>query len=419
MYFKRRTLAGVLAAMLVAGTVPTAGAARHVATSEGTTVVRTSPMATVKTGEETKSIRERVNLLMKQSRQTVKNADNPSQTLHQWPIEYRDGGGTLLFSDSPEYVPSDGILYQDTVEGNARILYYHLNNTDEPKKIAVVLKNKYQGPNQVHITRGGSGAPSSDYLQVGKQGQMAYWGEPMDQVLSLPVGEARLLQEKMNYIILQPGELVYGVYDFTASHPVQVTVMMLSAYGDPVSAAQQLPVLPKDDMRLRGTFKGMDRVLTSPKVYNPDEDGGVYFPLADDMKDKYKEGIDATDGSKVTNVGNYGIVYKIEMPVKGNTQTQYYLSPLGGTYAGAMQVQYGQSRPNMLPTPMGKIYFGDATQPETNYIEQAREAGTWTLTRYTELADLGAYHNDKQTYFEYTPPGASNLPVNIIMMPAR
>ena len=419
MYFKRRTLAGVLAAMLVAGIMPSAGAARHAATSEGTTVVRTSPMAAVKTGEETKTVSERVKLLMNQSQRTAKSAASSSKTLHQWPIEYRDGGGTLLFSDSPEYVPSDGILYQDTVEGDARILYYHLNNTDEPKKIAVVLENKYQGANQVHITRGGSGAPSSDYLEVGKQGQMAYWGEPMDQTIPLPVGEARLLQEKMNYIILQPGQLVYGVYDFTASHPVKVTVLMLSAYGDPVSAAQQLPILPKDDMRLRGTFKGMDRVLTSPKVYNPDKDGGVYFPLADDMKDKYKAGIDATDGSKVTNVGNYGIVYKIEMPVKGNARTQYYLSPLGGAYAGAMQVQYGQSRPNMLPTPMGKTYFGDATQPETSFTEQARVAGTWTLTRHTELADLGSYHSDKQTYFEYTPPGASNLPVNIIMMPAQ
>ena len=68
---------------------------------------------------------------------------------------------------------------------------------------------------------------------------------------------------------------------------------------------------------------------------------------------------------------------------------------------------------------MGKTYFGDPTQPETSFTEQARVAGTWTLTRHTELADLGSYHSDKQTYFEYTPPGASNLPVNIIMMPAQ
>lgn len=419
MVFKQRIFVGILSAVIVGGMTSSVGAVRHAATSEGTTVVRTSPLAAVKTGDGTKSISERVNMIINQSHRTVKTAADSSKTLHQWPIEYRDEGGTLLFSDSPEYVPSEGILYQDTVEGDARVLYYHLNNTNEPKKVAVVLTNKYQGPNEVHITRGGSGAPSDDYLKVGKQGQMAYWEDTMNQVIPLPVGGARLLQEQMNEIILQPGQLVYGVYDFTASHPVQVTVLMLSAYGDPISVAQQLPILPKDDMKLRGTFKGMDRVLTSPKVYNPDEDGGVYFPLADDMKDKYKEGIDATDGSKVTNFGNYGIVYKIEMPVTGNARTQYYLSPLGGTYAGAMQVRYGQSNPSMLPTPIGKPYFGDATPPESDNTERARQAGVWTLTSHTELADLGSYHSDKPTYFEYTPPGASNLPVNIIMMPAQ
>ena len=45
-----------------------------------------------------------------------------------------------FFSDSPETVEKDGILYQDTVKGNARLLYYHVNGTKQDKKIAVVIK---------------------------------------------------------------------------------------------------------------------------------------------------------------------------------------------------------------------------------------------------------------------------------------
>ena len=41
-----------------------------------------------------------------------------------------DDDTTLLFSDSPETVEEDGILYQDTVKGDARLLYYHVNGTD-------------------------------------------------------------------------------------------------------------------------------------------------------------------------------------------------------------------------------------------------------------------------------------------------
>ena len=39
------------------------------------------------------------------------------------------------------------------------------------------------------------------------------------------------------------------------------------------------------------------------------------------------------------------------------------------------------------------------------------------MTETTELTDLGVYEGAPVT-FEFSPPGASNLPVNIIMMPA-
>ena len=48
----------------------------------------------------------------------------------------------MLFSDSPEYVEENGILYSDVVDGNGRIFYYHLNNTNQNKKIAVVMENQ-------------------------------------------------------------------------------------------------------------------------------------------------------------------------------------------------------------------------------------------------------------------------------------
>ena len=421
MYLKHTILIGAVLVSLSSYTaMPVAEASRHASTRAGTTVVNTSPMQTARTGAETRTVSERIRAILRQpDGEQLTGSGRTENVLHQWPVEYRDEGGTLLFSDSPEYVTTEGILYRDTVTGDARVLYYHLNNTDEPKKVAVVLENKYPGPNQVRVTRGGSGGPSEDYLAVGKQGQMNYWGKSMDQVINLPAGGARLLQEQMNTIILQPGQLVYGAYDFTTDHPVQVTVLMLADDGDPVTAANQLPVLPKDEMKLRGTFKGMNRVLTSPKTYDPDKDGGVYFPLADNLQDKYREGIDATDGSKVINVGNYGIVYTLELPVTGKGTTQYYLSPLGGVYAGAMQVRYGHSAPSMLPTPLGRAYFGDETPAEPDHVERARLAGVWHLSPHTELTDLGRYPSDKQTYFEYSPPGASNLPVNIIMMPAH
>ena len=398
----------------------TAMASERTTSHKGTTVVH---MESVKENNGTTknvNIKERIQaILNSQNKPAPKAWVKPSNVMHEIPMVSKDEGGTLLFSDSPEYVEQNGILYQDTVSGDVRVLYYHLNNTSEPKKIAVVLENKYEGTNTIHITRGGSGAPSDHYMKVGKAVQMQYFGQPMDQKIVLGEGVAKLLQEDMNTTLLQPGELVSGMYDFYADHPVKVSVLMLDAYGDPVTESRSLPVLPKDAVCLRGTFTGMNRVMTSTREYHPEVDGIMYFPVADDKRDKYRQGIDATDGSVVRDEGNYGIVYRIQVPTAGDCKVQYYLCPLGGVYAGAVRMKYGEVGPDMLQTPQGRVYFGDKTPTETQEQEELREKGIVVLTKTAELADLGIYRADQSVWIEYSPPGASNLPISIIMVPVQ
>lgn len=342
-----------------------------------------------------------------------------SHVMKMWPVESKDEGGTLLFSDSPESVTEDGILYQDTVQGEARILYYHLNSSDSDKKVAVVLQSADGQPAIVRVTRGGACYPSPDYLHVGKMTQMAYFEGEAHGDIYIGRGRHRLLQENMDTTILHPGDLVYGVYDFASNRPIKVSVIMYPADANPFEFLEQARVLPKDEQRLRGTFHGMNRIVTSSQVYDPASDGTVYFPLADDIHDRYRTGIDATDGSAVTNYGNYGVLYKLQIPVAKDGAVQYYLSPLGGIYAGAMTVERETTKRRMIETPYGRPYFGDATPPESDATQKAREEGLAILTDTTELTDLGAYDGDRPVTFEFSPPGASNLPINIIMMPAE
>lgn len=342
-----------------------------------------------------------------------------SHVMKMWPVESKDEGGTLLFSDSPESVTEDGILYQDTVKGEARILYYHLNSSDSDKKVAVVLQSADGQPAIVRVTRGGACYPSPDYLHVGKMTQMAYFEGEAHGDIYIGRGRHRLLQENMDTTILHPGDLVYGVYDFASNRPIKVSVIMYPADANPFEFLEQAHVLPKDEQRLRGTFHGMNRIVTSSQVYDPAVDGTVYFPLADDIHDHYRTGIDATDGSAVTNYGNYGVLYKLQIPVAKDGAVQYYLSPLGGVYAGAMTVERETTKRRMIETPYGRPYFGDATPPESDATQKAREEGLAILTDTTELTDLGAYDGARPVTFEFSPPGASNLPINIIMMPAE
>ena len=156
----------------------------------------------------------------------------------------------------------------------------------------------------------------------------------------------------------------------------------------------------------------MNRTLNSKKVYDPDKDGIRYIMIADDVNDLFKTGIDSTDDSEVKNFGNYGVNYTINLRTKA--PTRICLTPLGGVYAGAVRVNY-KGKSKMIPTPKGKTYFGDKTPKEPENVKKAREEGLSLLTTYTELAELGTYEGEVS--FEYSPPGASNLPVYIVLMP--
>lgn len=399
-----------------------AALARHLSDGQSSTVVHTSPVRNNEAGKSRQNIKERIHLLLHPA-DPADAADserwqNPSRVMHKLEVTSKDEGGTLLFSDSPEYVTQDGVLYRDTVEGDARVFYYHLNNTHTDKKLAVVLENEYDGINTVRITRGASGGPSKDYLHVGKTLQMKYFSETRNDSIILSRGMGRVLCRTMDTETVQPEQLAAGMYDFYALHPVKVSVVMLSADGDPVAAARSLPVLPRDEIELRGTFKGMNRVVKAARTYFPERDGISYFRLGDDKNDRFRDGVDATDGSKVRNIGNYGILYKINIPVYGKTASKAYLSPLGGVYAGAIKWSDSYRRNIMVPVPQHKSFFGDGAFFDTTNLMPDRKEDE-VLRTGADLAELGTVEPDLPIAFEFSPPGASNLPVHIILEPCN
>ena len=400
-------------AALTLALISMAGQVYAAKNDSSTTVVR-------ERGAAQANIRDRVTSILRSTEPPRNRVFSPgtSRLMRLWPVESYDTGGTLLFSDSPEYVKESGILYRDTVTGDARVLYYHLNDTAQPKKLAVILETEADLAT-VSVTRGAAAAPSTDYLHVGKATQIGYFDtREMDERIYVTKERPRLLVPEMNTTVLAPGQLAYGVYDFHTNVPVRVSVIMYGADVDPFAFLRIARVLPRDKIALRGTFRGMNRVITSQKTYRPTMDGAVYFPIGDNIHDVYRRGTDATDGSPVVNYGNYGILYQIHIPTAGRENTRYFLSPLGGVYAGAMRVESGAKR-TLLQTPATRAYFGDQTLPEAEQVAEAREEGLLFLTQYTELADLGSYTSAQPVQFEYSPPGASNLPVNIILIPEK
>lgn len=340
----------------------------------------------------------------------AKNLENT--VMKRLPVEIVDSGGTLIFSDSPEYVTRNGILYTDVVNGDARILFYHLNNSGVKKKFAVIVENLEKKENTIEITRGGFATPNNNFLKVGKETQLMYMQNKFRDKIKLAKHEMKLFQSKMDNVIVEPGHLVYGVYDFHTKGLVRVYVLMYPERADPLKFLNYAEILPKDEYKLRGTFKNMNRHIKLKHDYDAKRDGIGYILICDDKTDFFKRGIDATDGEEVVNFGNYGVNYMLDFNMK--SKTKFYLMPLGGTYAGALCF-YNGKKSGTIPTPKGKIYFGDNIFIEHESMKKSGEQGFSFWNKNTDSSELGSYSG--KISFEYSPPGASNLPVNIVLIP--
>lgn len=320
--------------------------------------------------------------------------------LHEWESNISPSGGKLLLSDSPEIVPDDGIMYQDIVNGDTRLFFHHVNGTNVPKKIVVLLENSANQPVHVTVYQYGLGGPSLDYLEVGKKVQFDYLKDNDVYLLEVQGQESVSLIPSLDHSIVQPNMLVNGMYDFKTDGPVNVKVMMMPIDADIREFAASAKVLPPDvaEYRLRGTFDGKDRLVVPGQAYDAKEHGQVAVTLADNKLDPYVTGIDATDGTRTTNYGNYGVVYKIFIPSSTNSKMAYYLNPRGGQYAGWLGVKYRHQEEYNIATPADKMSFG-ATVNESAYI--------------------GTYEGGKSLWLTFSPPGASNLPVKLVIAPGK
>ena len=340
--------------------------------------------------------------------------------LKVWDMDALDGGGTLLFSSSPEYVKTPGLLYADVLRGKGRVLYYHVNETKEPCHLLVVLENKAGRPATVHISRGAEAKPSADYLGVGKDTQLAYFGKPMDETVVVPKNGRVLLRKQMGKTVMKPDDLIYGVYDIETDEMVRISFVLAPVKENPLEYAAKAPLLQRSQPSAgRGTFNGMDRTLKAKKVYNPKKDGPVCLIIGDDDEDLFVNGIDATDGSVATNYGNYGINYYISVPLSGKGGAKAWLDPEGGVYAGAIALTGADKAfGKMVATPAGKVFFGEAEENAAPAEAEIKaEEAEEILTLKDELAEITDIGAAGELSFIFSPPGASNLPLRVILIP--
>lgn len=309
--------------------------------------------------------------------------------------------GTLLFSDSPEYPETPGILYGDTVSGDCRVYFYHVNQSQEPRKIVVMAYNPGNEPVEAVLKGYQYTRPSTSYYQVGKElSTMYYEGNWTAHTVSVAPGGYALLGERLDKIAVQPDELFSGIVDVVLPSPMILSTMILPMQEDPQDFVRKQIYLPSDSAKLRGTFHGKDRSMRTLIPYSP-RDGIGYIKIADGIMDRFLLGRDVMDDRYSEDVGNYGVDYTILLRTKGSGDVHLYFNPQGGEYAGVVELTYtdGEKRTEkkIVELPDTKLSMGAGNEFDMQYID--------TFSAGTDVT------------IHMMPPGAANLPVRILVVP--
>lgn len=308
--------------------------------------------------------------------------------------EVTAAGPKLLFSDSPEIVYETGILYRDTLKGDGRLFFHHVNGTKTPKKMAVLIKNNGLRPARLTVNRRGIDGPGLDYQAVGKKSQEYYFNDQEIQSKPLGFGESiELLSGKGT--VVTTDKLLTGTIDFTSDRLVEVIVLMCEPKTDIEIFADVAEQLPMDEHPLRGTFTKADLNYKLKRSINTKSGKAYALLLADSETGEYLRGIDATTGEPAENYGNYGVVYNIDYKIKGDKPYELWLNPWGGMFAGVGVLEHGDER-KLINIPQ---------QPAFGHIGDEGYC----------IARLEANSKGR---FTWSPPGASNLPVRLFWLPA-
>ncbi|GGO37940.1 hypothetical protein GCM10008949_43820 [Deinococcus humi] len=286
----------------------------------------------------------------------------------------------LLFSDSPEVPTQSGVLYQDTVAGPVRLLGYHLNGLGKPARLYVLARNIEDRPVEVRTLRQGETAPTRVEGLLGQVTLLDYFASTGGPTLTLAPGQAAAVYASPT---LGVGSGANMLQDLNASGRVELTFLMLED-GLPPSAqvSQQLPYLPSDGKHVRGTFPDAVRRLRVNLSTLPSR-----IVIGDGQLDPAINGTDKLTGQPVRLTGNYGVLYDLE--VNGAAGTAVALSPRGGLYRGAMNLQDGPTSQTIkLPK------SGNAIKPQEPVL----------------LWRAGA----DRLNIDFMPASGSNLPISLV-----
>ena len=299
------------------------------------------------------------------------------------PTSHASDNTILLLSNSPESVNENGLLYRDSAMGPIRLMYHHTNGMTSKKRVYILAENNGTKTAAITVNKAGFGGPNTDVLTTGRNGLARYLTSKIDDSYNLAPGRVMILDGSGASRVMDPGQCVFTMIDMNASENITISFVMVDAGSDVLAAYHSLPELARDK-HPRGTFYGVNKTVNLDIIGSQAQ----RFTLADNKVDSHIGGIDNLTGEQVSNSGNYGVVYHLE--INAGTKMGLLTNPRGGVFRGVGL------------TPAGVVYG----MPENGAINTGAQA----------IMNLTLEQGEK-TEFIFVPPAASNLPVLFLFVP--
>lgn len=336
-------------------------------------------------------------------------------------------GGTLVFSDSPEYVRGPGILYADTLPpGPARFFVYHVNDSansstsKQDLKVCVIVEPANAGESpSITIKRTIVYGPGTNYGSVGVKSAFDLVGIPQSPTTRTITGPTVLDAALESKVV--PGQstpsLIEAQYNVeVGGASLKFTIAAFGRYDDSLTVYETLQSLPREEKSPgvyahdRGTFPGnSDKSIVVASGPYSTSSGMAHIRVGGGAADTYgadawagqstPPGLDAMLGITSSVRGNYGVLYRFSLAATSPDarRVAILMNPRGGASGGGI---------NLGPSLTGQgAFYAPAGGSLVSVSTQATLVGRWNPALTPTMN------------FTWTPPGATSLPVEFILVP--
>ena len=292
----------------------------------------------------------------------------------------------LFRSNNPEKILSDGIYYEDLVSGTIRVSMHHQNHKESPVKFYLAATNPSEEPITIKVPHVGIGGPHIYVTLTGKNGVARYLESlitPNQETIVLEPGETKIIVPEMSIRNVQSKQTLTLYAAVITEEPILLQSIVLDSEKDFYLEHPSLKVLTREPVHARGTYVHGSRYIHITERIGDQTQRLVFGDRNEDVK---VSGVDATTGLEVSNFGNYGVLYKINLH-RVAPNTLITLNSRGGHYSGAFMVN-------------GKIIMTTANSHLLDANESAVLYRTGSKEEHVEIS--------------FIPASGSTLPIHFI-----